>query len=300
MPSQIFNHTYSEWVKKKVIENGAATYSRDICKYHSESLLNIDGNNIISTCPEFSDIQKGHVVLSLRQQPDNVIQYLHTYPYEKAVEWACNFYNKVHIKPKNKIILVTAYKSLYLRLKQAFERRGMANSMDVAFIPMGIDTSVIPSPLEDKYGSKRVIYLGNVYPARLSLFNEVKICFEKQGWQFDFISKSKFNGKGKVLTQPQIWDIVNKYSCGVGVGRSAMEMMYMGLKVMICGQRFGGLISNEYDAILHLESNHGGRISTFDKSINACIESFDLSIIPANQDISNIDHANIIAESLYS
>lgn len=297
MKSQLFNHTYKEWLKNKVMENGAATYSKDICKFHGESLLDLGDNNIISTCPQFDVIKVHDIDSHLREKPTNIIQYLHTYPYTNAIEWAVNFYNKVYVKPTNKIILVTAYESFYKRLKVAFKTRQM-NIMDVAFVPMGIDTSIIPEPQTEKYGEKRVIWFGNIYKNKEGVFADIRKHFISQGWTFDYISKSQFNGQGETLSQADIWSIVNKYSYGVGVGRCAMEMQSMGLKVMIAGQRFGGIITSELHKDVQFYTNNNGRIITFDRDISSCIEYLPESLIVSPADIKNIPHSKLISKEL--
>lgn len=296
--SQIFDHNYSEWAKNKRMENGASTYSRDIIKYHKEALLSIGDMNIISTCPHFNLILRQHIEYNIRRNYDNAIQYLHEYPFINAVEWCCNFYNKVINKPQNKILLVTSYKSLQERLKVEFKKRQLDNVMDVAYVPMGIDTSILPKPSKEKHGENKVIWLGNIYKSREETFLEVKTAFKKAGWELDYISKSRLNDSNEVLTQSEIWNIVNQYSYGVGVGRSLLEMSQMGLKVLIAGNRLGGICMDEDDVKQHVKTNFGGRISTFDKNIHACVSMLPYSIDIPVDDIKNINHAEIISECL--
>lgn len=125
------------------------------------------------------------------------------------------------------ITFITHYKPVLDKYK---------NKVDIRFIPMSIDTSLLPD-IHDKVKDS-IIYFGNIYPDKKETYEMLK-----NKYSFDTLSFSKYNG-GKIrLTQKECWDIVSRYEYGVGVGRSAIEMLCMGLKVIIGGKGYGGNVT---------------------------------------------------------
>lgn len=114
------------------------------------------------------------------------------------------------------------------------------------FIPMSIDIESLPKT-ETKKG---IIYYGNITDEKEPIFNQLK----KSNVKFDVLSFSKFNDSNKVLSQSECLEIVSGYEYGIGVGRCALEMLTMGLKVIVAGRNYSGAITNE-NILEHLSSN---------------------------------------------
>jgi hypothetical protein len=91
-----------------------------------------------------------------------------------------------------KCTFITHYKRILAEYK---------DKIDIRFIPMSIDTEVLPDIVPN--------------------YNEGKVR----------------------LTQKECWGVVSKYEYGIGVGRSAIEMLCMGLKVRIGGRKYGGKVT---------------------------------------------------------
>lgn len=261
-------------------ENGAATYSRDIVAYQIPVLEKVldhrDIKVLVSTCPMLHQIDQS----LLPKSADMAIQYIHTYPYDKLLK-----YVKEVIATSKKftyrMIFITAYKQLH---KQIVAAGG--NSI---FVPMSIDTRKVRESIEGvqkrNFGKeKHAIYFGNVTTLKGSTFEKTRDAFKLAGWKLDYISDSKFNGQGERLTQDEAWRRIAQYEYGVGVGRCALEMMSMGLKVMISGAEFGGLMTDESEFEAQLNSNLNGRIITFNRDILTCVKLFDLSITNKTSD----------------
>jgi hypothetical protein len=126
-----------------------------------------------------------------------------------------------------KCTFITHYKRILAEYK---------DKIDVRFIPMSIDTEVLPDVVPKTQDS--MIYFGNVYKNKKDKYEELK-----REYKFDTLSYSYYND-GKVrLSQKECWDIVSKYEYGMGVGRSAIEMLCMGLKVRVGGRKYGGKVT---------------------------------------------------------
>ena len=117
------------------------------------------------------------------------------------------------------------------------------------WLPNTIDTDVLPlwSPEKDW------VYYGNVIGPK-------KIAFDRlQTLKFDVIA-----GVGD---QEEALQRVAKYRYGIGVGRCALEMMAMGMKVLIFGKDFGGIIRSGKDFKRQQAVNFNGN-HTIDIVIN--------------------------------
>lgn len=267
----LFDHNEPNWHAKysaRGRENGAATYSREIVKYQYSVYEEMFKNQevIISTCALLSDVDQSQ----MPQYADIAFQYLHSYPYgdglaqaRKVVEHFEDVRNPKRTMVDH-VVFVTAYKPLHDRL--------VAHGYQALFLPMTVDTSVLPARKEEKkYGSKNIVYFGNVTNVKEGTFIQLQKAFKRRGWSFNYISNGKLAGIYPI-TQHQAWERINDYSYGIGVGRCALEMMAMGLKTMIAGPYFGGIMTNEFDFSQQQLVNMNGRIVTFDREIDACID----------------------------
>ena len=61
---------------------------------------------------------------------------------------------------------------------------------------------------------------------------------------YDIINNGKFNDSD-VVNHEEAKVIVSNYSYGIGVGRAALEMLAMGLKVIIAGKHYGGVLTSD-------------------------------------------------------
>lgn len=275
----VFDHDEEVWrarYMKRGRENGAATYSREIVAHQLpiwERQLKAYGigsdDVVLSTCPLLSQV---------RNVPKNkiVVQYLHTYQYDNPTGDAKSVADS--LVSSRSVVFVSAYKALCSQL----QRRGMP----AIFVPMTIDAQTVQlSKAKKRQHKKRVVYFGNVTNAKESVYQRVVSEFRKRAWQVDTISSGFVNGSVPV-TQQEAWKKMSQYEYGIGVGRCALEMMALGLKVMVAGAEFGGLVVNDRDFQAQTETNFNGRVVTFNRDIRACIDCFDESISGVTNDIN--------------
>lgn len=130
-------------------------------------------------------------------------------------------------------LFVTTYKDL----ADALGPRGL-------WLPNLIDRDALPAhrPRKDW------VYFGNVIGAKERGIKHIRA----RG--IDIISG--------VRDQADALRHVARYRYGIGVGRCALEMMAIGLKVMIFGKDFGGLILSDGDFVRQREANFNGNAIT--------------------------------------
>ncbi len=288
MGIQVITHEIPSWQKRKRYENGAATYSRDIVNTQLHHLLDYfsfepyKGKNvIISTCPLISELSEAELKY---KKPDIIIQYLHSFPYDASIEYIKDIIKKSRFPNKNQWWFITAYKS--------FADLINASGFRATFIPMMIDTSEIPEP--DNH-QNMAVWFGNIYPSKKSQFKTITSHFKKAGIKMSVISKGRLNSK-RPVSQKDAFEIIRKYKYGVGVGRCALEMYKMGLKVLVMGAEFGGIVMNDDDALTQLYSNFNGRVITWNRNIEECIDMLQYSHSPEIPSISEINHLDFIKE----
>lgn len=130
-------------------------------------------------------------------------------------------------------LFVTTYKDL----ADALGPRGL-------WLPNAIDADNLPAPRP----SNGWVYFGNV-------IGEKRKAFERLAHlNFDVVSGQQ--------DQTASLNLVSQYQYGIGVGRCALEMMAMGLKVVIFGKGFGGLILSPADFDRQREANFNGNVIT--------------------------------------
>lgn len=257
----VYDDTEPSWSRRynKIgRENGAKTYTREIIehqipiwkRHHTD--VTISATNFLSSIPD--------VKLSALN-----IQYLHAYNYLNPLAQVDLIRRKV---PNT--LFVTAYKDLLKHTDRAI------------FIPMTIDAEKVAQYKRGgRKKSKTAIWFGNILN-RQEQFDKTKQAFERNGWRLDYISLNQFNGDGKKLTQEECWKIISGYKYSVGVGRCALEMMALGLKVMFVGKHFGGIMTDDEDFAVKRDSNFATKFCTFSEDIDECIQNFDKAIIRTN------------------
>lgn len=261
----VIDHNETRWAarfNRKHHTNGAATYSREIVEHHIpvwQQLLPEDA--VISTCPLMTGMNVSGSV---------AVQYLHTYSYADPLKQIRQVYDNQTLR-FDRVIFVTSYKALYERAKRV--------GYDAVYVPMVVDPDPVRRmavPEDRRYGSKRALYFGNVTAPKLPEYLAITKTFADAGWTVDLVSKNKFGSQP--VTQEDSWRIASRYRYGIGVGRCALEMMALGLKVMISGAHFGGLITTPEELSVQQGTNFNGRVTTFDRDYLACIENMDISL----------------------
>lgn len=269
----VIDHTEPEWqlaYQKQGKENGAATYSREIVDIHvpmwNKYLSEFEGEAVIGTCRPMTH---------RRESGDLAIQYLHTYRYGQPLAQPLDVYRSLR-RRFNKVVLVTAYKGLYKQLQH--------EDIPVLHLPMSIDASKLAHITPPKRRKEGIIYFGNITPPKQATFESFKKACHDAGMKLEVISDSKY--RRHTITQEEAWEIVSEYKYGAGVGRCALEMMALGLKVFIVGARFGGIMTDEAEYQAQSDTNFNGRIVTFNREMRACIDSRELMMEPKTNDSS--------------
>ena len=276
----LFDHTERIWSSRKRKENGAATYSKDLVASQIKHWQEKYSDNkfvAISTCSKFDKIKEARKL----GKKFFYIQYLHMYPYSNPI----GYISRIKQKTRGNVLFLTAYKSFDILMS--------TYNINSKFIPMSIDQSKIKKyiKLDNQKQEKKVIYFGNKYSDKVGLFSELKQRFEAHGYQFDWISDGKFNDE-TLVNQSEAWEIISTYKYGIGVGRCAIEMWVLGLKVMVAGNQFGGIVIDESDWDVQQKTNFNGRCITFDRDIDVCIRCLPKSLqFPKVKDISKENHA---------
>lgn len=275
----LIDHTDKTWQSKVRRINGAFTYSQDLVKHQIPFWQKTLGeNDIISTCPKFSDVD-------INGQFNLAVQYLHSYPYHQAVDRTKFIIRNLPFNAK-KTIFLSAYK--------AFAHELQLYGLNAQFCPMGIDAQEIQKYLHPKIHKDRIIYFGNVIQNKVNLFNKLRTVCNNQGLIFDYISNGRFNTT-KEMTREEILKTISTYKYGIGVGRCAQELMALGVKTLIVGHKFGGLITNKEDYQTQLDTNMNGRITTFNRDVRHCLKHIDKAWRGYN-DITKVNHSELLCK----
>lgn len=159
-------------------------------------------------------------------------------------------HERTHVDLSDKTrLFVTTYRDL----ADSLGDRGL-------WVPNVIDASVLP----DHRPEKEWVYYGN-------LIGPKRTAFER-------LTNIRCDVVSGVSDQQQALRIVSQYKYGIGVGRCALEMMSMGLKVMIFGKDFGGGIFSEIDFQRQQAANFNGNVMTGSHSINDMIGRIDQTV----------------------
>lgn len=270
----LIDHTDNIWQQKVRRVNGALTYSKELVEYQIPLWREVLGpEDIISTCPKFCDTE-------ITGSYKTAVQYLHSYPYTNPIERTRFIRTNLPFKAE-RVIFVSAYADFVQKLN--------THNLKTVFCPMAIDGKALQQYKRPKNKPGRIIYFGNVIQNKVRLFNILKKECLRLGLGFDYISNGRLNAQ-KELTREEIFELVSTYDYGIAVGRCAQELMALGVKTLIAGHKFGGLITNEDEYKLQLNTNMNGRITTSGRSIPDSINNLDKSILRYN-DISEVNHA---------
>lgn len=147
-------------------------------------------------------------------------------------------------------LFVTTYKDI----ADALGDRGL-------WIPNTIDASALPAHKP----TKDWVYYGNIIGDKRKAFDRLRVT------GFDTVSGVK--------DQREALSRVSQYRYGIGVGRCALEMMEMGLKVMIYGKDMGGLILSEEDYEIQRAANFNANVITGVASVDDGVSQIDNSLI---------------------
>lgn len=135
---------------------------------------------------------------------------------------------------------ITHYKNLTAKPNR------YTRKLKLKYIPMSIDTEKLPN-VEEKNG--KIVYFANITPEKSDTYTALK-----EQYDIDTISYNVLNYDDKKMTNDETLRKVAEYSIGIGVGRCALEMIAMGLKVIVAGRKYSGCVTAEnFDE--HWESN---------------------------------------------
>ncbi len=261
----LFDHNHPSWqvrYGRHNRTNGAQTYSEEIVRYQvpiwRSLTANAPGEVVVSTC--------GIVPSTCPPRPYLLVQYLHEYPIGEYEEWLKRRLDVINARTQPQhLVFVVAYRSFQSWLQN--------HGLNAIYVPMSIDPPV-PKKIKRR-GEGHVAYYGNlnvrraVAARRQRLLQEIRGVLAARGWQLTVVSG---------VPQQEAWQQLNEFSYGIGVGRCAQEMSALGLRVMIAGQQFGGIITTPAELEVQRSTNLNGRVCTFDNDINICLQSLDLTL----------------------
>lgn len=152
---------------------------------------------------------------------------------------------QLSLSPETRLF-VTTYKDL----ADALGKRGL-------WMPNTIDADILPvhRPVKDW------VYYGNLIGAKQKPIERLK--------------KIRFDLVSGVSSQSEALRRVSQYRYGIGVGRCALEMMAMGLKVLIFGKDLGGLILTPDDFERQREANFNANVITGVGGLDEAIARID-------------------------
>jgi hypothetical protein len=278
---KVIDHTDTKWLSKVRRINGALTYSQDIVKYQIPYWEKVLGeNDIISTCPRFTDVD-------IEGEYRVAIQYLHSYPYYGAVDRISDIIWNKKFKAE-RMIFITAYKE--------FEKQLNEYGIQAVYIPMSIDVESVSEYIQPKIYDDRIIYFGNIVHNKLSVYNKIQKHCQMAGLKLDTINCSKFNNEVH-LSRTEILRRLSEYKYGIGVGRCVQELYALNVKPVIAGHKFGGLVTSHLEYTEQLRTNLNGRICTYSDNIETCLKDVDKSQI-FHSDIKQINHCNRVQEDI--
>lgn len=128
------------------------------------------------------------------------------------------------------------------------------------WLPNTIDADALPAaqPKRDW------VYYGNIVGHKRTAFDRL------YGIGFDVVAG--------ISDQQVALQRVAQYRYGIGVGRCALEMMAMGLKVLLFGKDFGGIILSEDDFRRQQAANFNGNVMTGAPTIADAVARIDETI----------------------
>lgn len=269
----ILDHTEPNFTAKQFRPNGAEKYSRDLVAHDVpiwKSLCGDADDVVISTCNRLNRVHE--LNFTPGKEYALAVQYLHTFPKENAVEYVQQIISEAPFSSR-RMIFISAYTSYVSLLRAA--------GIEAYYLPMFINpqqvlNAVKGMPQQDK-SARGIIWFGNVYTAKKETFRRIKVALERAGFELHYISEGKYYhpfglpGIGDTVTQERAWQIISTFRYGIGVGRCALEMMSLGLRVMIAGDSFGGIVTNEAEYLAQQQVNFNSRVCTFDNNMYNCV-----------------------------
>lgn len=238
-------------------ENGAATYSREIVRFQIpvwEAELGDAATATISTCP----LVYGEPGNRRRPLPggDLLVQYLHEWRFQRPQKAAVALHSALRAS-YGRVAFVVAYRGLQAILE--------AEGLTALYVPMSIDTQQVKAyrlPDDAPRDDRAIAYYGNVGRFKAEHYRELTKTVPAFGLDFHHIRER----------QPLSWGRLAHYAYGAGVGRCAMEMAALGLRVLISGRSYGGLVMGHGDYLTQQSTNFNGRLVTGPRTLRGGLE----------------------------
>ena len=247
--------------------NGAYTYSQEIVKYQVpvlEKLLKDKHAFVFTVGHSFDYKLTGHPI---------VINYLHeAFPREKdRIVRSITRNNTPHI-------WITGRYKDSLIIKQYYGK--------CIFLPMSIDADYVRSFATDKPKfTDRIIFFGNTYFNKRATEPMLRAFFKKLNIKVDSIANNIYTPEGEkpiLLTREAVLRVLSHYKYGIGSEKCALEMYALGLKVLLSGEKFCGIITNEEDFQKHMKTNFcvtpAEGVVTFSSDIKKCWDNIESSL----------------------
>lgn len=268
---KIIDQTDRKWSSLGKNFGGANTYSNDLIKYQIPYWKEVLGrNDLISVCPPPS---KTEISGKFR----TFVWYLHKYPFRNPVGYVEEQLTNSGIRAEN-VILVLSYKKYQEDLIKA--------GFQAVFVPMAINVEEIQKYRVEK--TKNFLYFGNLYRSKIQEYERIKSNLRRKRHKLDTLSFRALNGL-PLIDREETFRTVSQYKYGIGVGRCALEMFALGLKVIISGNKFGGVVKNVSDIEIQLSTNCNGRIYTYSNQFKRCYEVLDQTKYIIS-DITKLNH----------
>jgi hypothetical protein len=267
---RVYSHESDQFKAAKRFENGAATYSADLLRYQ---LANWEAATQGMDAILYTALPS-HRAGQYIPPADISFTYLHTFPHTEPLR---QIHKMRAADGSGRMVFITAYAAYHAMITRA--------GFESVYIPMSIAPMARREPVPHE---KRLIWFGNLYHSKKSVCDDLRRKCKRHGWRLDVISKGRLND-GEHLSREQALDLIASYPYGVGVGRCAMEMQAIGLRVLIAGDAVGGLIMDDLDHAQQIKTNHNGRIATFSRDIDLCLDALpdSLQVYPLLADHCN-------------
>ncbi|MDR0860214.1 MAG: hypothetical protein LBO09_04495 [Candidatus Peribacteria bacterium] len=245
-------------------QNGGYTYSVNILKYQipliKELLQDVDKQFLIST------------TCTLRERhgtSDIYIQFIHD---------TLQMRTFIAESPENSLAIV--YTKKYQELLQQAHRKSI-------LIPMTIDAErILPYKSLPTRGDKEIVYFGNLYKDKRPEYERLQNLLSTLGRKLSTISTYPYPaGSLLPLKDEEAWKFIAQFKYGIGVGLALQEMNVLGLKCLISGTGFGGIVTTPSEREIQRFSNYNSRRDiTHSADTTTCIQNLSQAI-PCYHDI---------------
>lgn len=198
----------------------------------------------------------------------------------------------------------TQLKGRIVTVNSEFQRlqlvRAGVSASKIHWLPNCVDEDVF-YPRDVRKMSKKILYLGRAGENNQNTFLTLLKAMERLpdfhlsvvGLVDNYIKKqldkydlTRVGFMGEIFNQEILTEIISMHSFGIGVGRSAMEMLLCGLPVMIFGLGWQGWVTEGNVETLHRESNMTSRMSeelSVDEKVNKICSAI-YSPVPINRE----------------